>query len=176
MHQFAVARAELQDHVFVSLIRFKARSLELRPAHILVKHLDKQNAVRLTKIRFPEAFQIVTTGVVGPGVFDIVRRRFSSHAALVTHRLHNPLPVFHHHDGRAVSRKNAPVSRRQPGSLQVFELAFGPCNLIGGDALTFSRCFGDLCLQGSFCIRQTLALLEELLFASGGLPGVEPAD
>ncbi|MGF6472852.1 hypothetical protein QFZ89_008103 [Paraburkholderia youngii] len=75
-----------------------------------------------------------------------------------------------------MSRKNAPVSRLQPGSLQVFELAFGPCNLIGGDALTFSRCFGDLCLQDSFCIRQTLALLEELLFESGGLPGVEPAD
>ncbi len=93
MHQFAVCRTEFEHYVLVALVRLEKRAFKFSLAHVLVKHLDQQNAVSMSKARFPESLQAVPAGVIGSGEFDIVRRRLTSNAALITHRLHNALSI-----------------------------------------------------------------------------------
>lgn len=55
--------------------------------------------------------------------FKVVRGRFASNAALITHGFYDALAVFHHHDRRVVAREYARVTSLGLSPLDVFELA-----------------------------------------------------
>src|SRR6266702_3434040 len=56
-HRLAVARSEFQHHIFVLLTIRKLTPFHLRAAHVLIEHIDDEDAVSIAEERLPESTQ-----------------------------------------------------------------------------------------------------------------------
>src|SRR5260370_20848549 len=167
---------EFENDVFVFLAYRKFAAFHSRAAHVLVKRINDNKAMRVTEKVSPEALQIIAPCVVRAWILRIVRRGFASNAALITHRFDDALTVIHHEYRHIVSREDARVAGLRRGSLDVVELGSRPFNLVVCDSPTFSRRLRDLALKRTLCIRQASALSEQLLLKLCELCGVKFLD
>src|SRR5258708_12314727 len=120
---------EFENDVFVFLAHRKFAAFHSRAAHVLVKRIDDNKAMRVSEKAAPEPLQIIAPCVVRARVSRVVRRGFASNAALITHRLYDALTVFHHKHRRIVPRKDARVTGLRRDSLIPINLPSPPSNL-----------------------------------------------